>query len=115
MDLLSHNKTQVAKLDLPFALLSDPKGELTKLCSLWNAEEGVAVPSIVVVRTAGSPYATSTRAPTSPPGPASIDTEKVFATSSPGLAASTAASTLDLSSFEYGFIPGGYHTEQLLR
>jgi len=36
-----------------------------------------------------------------------IDTEKVFATSSLGLPASTAASTLDLRSFEYGFMPGG--------
>src|SRR5215216_6399258 len=38
-----------------------------------------------------------------------IDTEKVFATSSLGLPASTAASTLNLRSFEYGFMPGGYH------
>jgi hypothetical protein len=34
------------------------------------------------------------------------DTEKVFATSSLGLPASTAASTLNLRSFEYGFMPG---------
>src|SRR5215217_1196061 len=39
----------------------------------------------------------------------SIDTEKVFATSSLGLPASTAESTLNLRSFEYGFMPGGYH------
>ncbi len=32
------------------------------------------------------------------------DTEKVFATSSLGLGASTAESTLNLRSFEYGFI-----------
>src|ERR671919_1238595 len=38
-----------------------------------------------------------------------IDTEKVLATSSLGVPASTAASTLDLRSFEYGFMPGGYH------
>src|SRR5215204_7664992 len=38
-----------------------------------------------------------------------IDTEKVFATSSLGLPASTAESTLNLRSFEYGFMPGGYH------
>jgi hypothetical protein len=36
-----------------------------------------------------------------------IDTEKVFATSSLGLPASTAASTLNLRSFEYGFISRG--------
>src|SRR5215216_7580448 len=38
-----------------------------------------------------------------------IDTEKVFATSSLGLPASTAESTLNLRSFECGFMPGGYH------
>src|SRR5918993_1044967 len=45
-----------------------------------------------------------------------IDTEKVLATSSLGLPASTAASTLSLRSFEYGFMPGGYHiTDRYLR
>src|SRR5215212_5607702 len=39
-----------------------------------------------------------------------IDTEKVFATSSLGVPASTAESTLNLRSFEYGFMEGGYHT-----
>ncbi len=38
-----------------------------------------------------------------------IDTEKVLATSSLGSPESTAASTLNLRSFEYGFMPGGYH------
>jgi hypothetical protein len=36
-----------------------------------------------------------------------IDTEKVFATCSLGVLAPTAASTLNLRSFEYGFMPGG--------
>jgi hypothetical protein len=36
-----------------------------------------------------------------------IDTEKVFATCSLGLPASTASSTLNLRSFEYGFISRG--------
>ena len=36
-----------------------------------------------------------------------IDTEKVLATSSLGLPASTTESTLSLRSFEYGFMPGG--------
>jgi len=35
------------------------------------------------------------------------ETEKVFASSSLGLPASTAASTLNLRSFEYGFMPEG--------
>jgi hypothetical protein len=34
------------------------------------------------------------------------DTEKVFATSSLGVSLSTAESTLNLRSFEYGFMPG---------
>jgi hypothetical protein len=36
-----------------------------------------------------------------------IETEKVFATCSLGLPESTAESTLNLRSFEYGFMPGG--------
>src|SRR3954449_4242568 len=44
-----------------------------------------------------------------------IDTEKVFATSSLGLPASTASSTLNLRSFEYGFMFGGYHMDLYLR
>jgi hypothetical protein len=36
-----------------------------------------------------------------------IDTEKVLATCSLGVPASTAESTLDLRSFEYGFMPRG--------
>jgi hypothetical protein len=44
----------VDKLALPFPLLSDPRGELIKLLGLWNAEESVAVPSIVVVDRSGT-------------------------------------------------------------
>src|SRR5829696_7032328 len=45
-----------------------------------------------------------------------IETEKVFATSSLGLPESTAESTLNLRSFEYAFMPGGYHImDQSLR
>ena len=39
----------VAKLLLPFPLLSDPRGELIRRYGLWDEEEGVAVPSILVV------------------------------------------------------------------
>ena len=39
----------VEKLDLPFPLLSDARGELSKLYDLWNAREGVAVPAILIV------------------------------------------------------------------
>ena len=43
----------VEKLDLPFLLLSDARGELAKRCDLWNDKEGVAVPAIVVVDRGG--------------------------------------------------------------
>ena len=48
-----NNAKMVGKLLLPFPLLSDPEGELARRCGLWNAAEGVAVPSIVVVDQSG--------------------------------------------------------------
>jgi len=39
----------VGKLHLPFPLLSDPRGELTKRYGFWDGEDGVATPSIIVV------------------------------------------------------------------
>ncbi len=53
VDPPSHNEAMVKKLDLPFTLLSDPRGDLAKRCDLWNDEEGVAVPAIVVLDRAG--------------------------------------------------------------
>ncbi|CAA9445122.1 MAG: hypothetical protein AVDCRST_MAG78-2801 [uncultured Rubrobacteraceae bacterium] len=53
VDPPEHNGTMVEKLDLPFTLLSDARGDLAKRCGLWNAEEGVAVPAIVVVDRSG--------------------------------------------------------------
>ena len=53
MDPPSHNEAMVEKLDLPFTLLSDARGDLARRCDLWNEEEGVAVPAIVVVDRAG--------------------------------------------------------------
>ena len=44
-----NNARMVGKLRLPFPLLSDPEGELARLFGLWDADEGVAVPSIIVV------------------------------------------------------------------
>ena len=54
MDPPGHNEAMVEKLDLPFALLSDAKGELSKLYDLWNAREGVAVPAILVLDRSGN-------------------------------------------------------------
>lgn len=49
VDPPDHNSDMVGKLALPFPLLSDARGNLAKLCGLWDEEEGVAVPAIVVV------------------------------------------------------------------
>ena len=49
MDPPESNAQMVAKLLLPFPLLSDPRGELIRRYGLWDEEEGVAVPSILVV------------------------------------------------------------------
>jgi AhpC/TSA family len=44
----------VEKLDLPFPLLSDPRGDLIKSLNLWNEEEGVSEPAVVVLDKAGT-------------------------------------------------------------
>ncbi len=49
VDPPENNARMVGKLLLPFPLLSDPRGELAKRYGLWDEEEGVATPSIVVV------------------------------------------------------------------
>ena len=49
MDPPDHNKAMVQKLDLPFPLLSDPRGDVIKSLGLWNEEEGVSEPAIVVL------------------------------------------------------------------
>ena len=53
VDPPENNKAMVEKLILPFPLLSDPQGDLAKRCGLWNAEEGVAVPTIAVLDRGG--------------------------------------------------------------
>ncbi len=44
----------VEKLDLPFHLLSDPRGELIKHCDLWNDEESASEPAIVALDKSGT-------------------------------------------------------------
>jgi len=44
-----NNARMVGKLQLPFPLLSDPEGELARLCGLWDDDREVAVPSVLVV------------------------------------------------------------------
>jgi hypothetical protein len=43
----------VQKLDLPFPLLSDPRGDLIKRLDLWNEKGGVSEPAVVVVDRSG--------------------------------------------------------------
>ena len=44
----------VDKLELPFPLLCDPRGDLVKSLDLWKEEEGVSEPAIVVLDGAGT-------------------------------------------------------------
>jgi hypothetical protein len=54
VDPCGHNRAMVEKLDLPFPLLSDPRGDLTKTLDLWNKEEDVSEPAILVVDKLGT-------------------------------------------------------------
>jgi peroxiredoxin len=54
VDPPSRNAAMVEKLDLPFHLLSDPRGELIKHCDLWNDEEGASEPAIVALDKSGT-------------------------------------------------------------
>ena len=53
MDPPDHNKAMVEKLDLPFPLLSDPRGDLIRRLDLWNEKEGVSEPAVVVLDKSG--------------------------------------------------------------
>jgi hypothetical protein len=53
VDPPENNARMVGKLLLPFPLLSDPRGELAKRYGLWDEEDGVAIPSTVVVDRSG--------------------------------------------------------------
>ncbi len=44
----------VEKLGLPFPLLSDPRGDLIQNLGLWNGEEGVSEPAIVILDKTGT-------------------------------------------------------------
>ncbi len=44
----------VEKLGLPFPLLSDPRGALIKRPGLWNEEDGVSEPAVVVLDRSGT-------------------------------------------------------------
>src|SRR4028118_200341 len=48
-----HNARMVGKLQIPFPLLSDPKGEVARAYGLWNEKENVAIPAVVIVNRSG--------------------------------------------------------------
>ncbi len=50
----SRNAAMAEKLDLPFPLLSDPRGELIKRVGLWSKEEGVSMPAVVLLDRSGT-------------------------------------------------------------
>jgi hypothetical protein len=54
VDPPSHGRAMVDKLDLPFPLLSDPRGDLIRSLGLWNAKEGVSEPATVVLDRTGT-------------------------------------------------------------
>lgn len=49
VDPPENSARMVGKLQLPFPLLSDPRGELIRRYGLWDEEDGVAIPSVIVV------------------------------------------------------------------
>jgi len=53
VDPPSHNARLVGKLQLPFPLLSDPEGDLARLFGLWDANDGVALPSVIIIEQSG--------------------------------------------------------------
>ena len=53
VDPPEYNARMVGKLLLPFPLLSDPRGELMKRLGLWDAQDGVAVPSVIAIDRSG--------------------------------------------------------------
>lgn len=54
VDPPDHNRAMVEKLRLPFPLLSDAQGALSRRYGVWNGDERVAIPAIVVVDRAGT-------------------------------------------------------------
>ena len=55
VDPVENNRAMVAKLLLPFPLLSDPEGRVIKEWGVWNdGDGGIAKPAIFAVRRDGS-------------------------------------------------------------
>jgi len=54
VDPPAHNRAMVEKLRLPFPLLSDPQGALSRRYGVWNDDQRIAIPAIVVVDRVGT-------------------------------------------------------------
>ncbi|MCA1598619.1 MAG: peroxiredoxin family protein [Chloroflexi bacterium] len=54
VDPPAHNRAMVEKLRLPFPLLSDPQGALSRCYGVWNDDQRLAIPAIVVVDRVGT-------------------------------------------------------------
>ncbi len=54
VDPPDHNAAMVEKLLLPFPLLSDPQGQLSRAYGVWDEEGRVAIPAIVLLDRSGT-------------------------------------------------------------
>lgn len=54
MDPPSHGRALAERLGLPFPVLSDARGDLIRDLGLWNEEEGVSEPAVVVIDGSGT-------------------------------------------------------------
>ena len=54
VDPPDHNAAMVEKLALPFPLLSDPQGALSRAYGVWDEEGRIAVPAIVLINKTGT-------------------------------------------------------------
>lgn len=53
VDAPQQNRDMIAKLILPFSLLSDPEGEVSRRYGVWDEEGRIARPAIFVIDAAG--------------------------------------------------------------
>jgi peroxiredoxin len=49
VDTPEQNRAMLEKLLLPFSLLSDPDGEVSRLYGVWHEEQAIARPAIFVL------------------------------------------------------------------
>lgn len=54
VDPPDHNAAMVEKLLLPFRLLSDPRGDLSRAYGVWDEEGRIAIPAIILLDKTGT-------------------------------------------------------------